>query len=159
MTKFALPVRCCLLLLFLSVMTAPALAQKRGFGLDAGVSASPNQFYVGGNIMAGKVSKDFWFRPSVDIGFGHHVTLVGLNGEFVYLMDLKKSDWTAYFGGGPVLNIATVHGISALKNNTDVGGGFNFLGGLRKPHGIFAEIKAGLMDSPDFRIGVGYTLK
>src|SRR5438045_3139575 len=88
MTHYAWPIPCCLLLLLVTAMTAPAMAQQRVIGFEAGVSASPDQFYVGGNVMAGKVAKDFWFRPSVEIGFGHHTTLVGLNGEFVYMMDL-----------------------------------------------------------------------
>jgi hypothetical protein len=158
MFKCAWPIRCCLLLLILSAVAMPAVAE-RSVGVEAGVSASPDQFYVGGNVMAGKVAKDFWFRPSVEIGFGNHTTLAAFNGEFVYLMDLPKSDWTVYFGGGPALNIATFHRTGPGSNSTDVGGGFNFLGGIRKAHGIFAEIKAGVMDSPGFKFGVGYTFK
>jgi len=136
------------------------MAQRsRGAGLVAGVSASPDQFYIGGNVMAGKIEKDFWFRPGLEVGFGHSTTLVGLNGEFVYLMDLRKSPWTAYFGGGPAIIITTLHRDSPANNSTDVGPGFNFLAGLRKSQGIFGEIKIGAMDSPAFKIGIGYSFK
>ena len=161
------PVRCCFLLLILAAMTAPAMAQSSGssssgtsvggVGLVAGVSASPDQFYFGVNVMAAKVATNFWFRPGGEVGFGNSTTLVGLNGEFVYLMDIRKSPWTAYFGGGPALNITTFHNDPPAENNTEVGPGFNFLAGIRKSKGLFSEIKVGLMDSAEFKFGIGYT--
>jgi hypothetical protein len=156
MFKNAWLVRSSLLLLFMAGVTAPAMAQ-RAVGLVAGVSATPDQFYIGGNIMAGLVAKDFWFRPSAEVGFGNNTTLVGLNGEFVYQVNLTKSPWTVYFGGGPALMIGTVHHDAPVRNNTDVGGGFNFLAGIKKSRGIFSEIKIGALDSPEFKFGVGYT--
>jgi hypothetical protein len=40
---------------------------------------------------------------------------------------------------------------------TDTGGGFNFLGGIRQRKGLMAEIKIGAIDSPDFKVGIGWT--
>lgn len=105
--------------------------------------------------MAGQVIKDLWFRPDFEIGFGDSSTLVGLNGEFAYMLSLSKSSWTPYVGAGPALVIRNFHNKSG--NNTHVGPGFNFLGGIRKKRGVFVEVKAGAMDSPSFKLGIGYT--
>ena len=158
------PVRCCFLLVILVAMAAPAMAQntaqsseQNGIGILAGVSASQNQFYFGANFMAAKVATNFWFRPGVEAGFGDNQSLVGLNGEFVYIMDIHKSPWSVYFGGGPALNITTTHRDAPESNSTDTGPGFNFIAGVRKSKGLFSEIKVGLMDSPAFKFGIGYT--
>jgi hypothetical protein len=156
MSNYPWHVRCCLLLVLLLAMAMPAMAQK-GFGAQAGISASPEQFYIGGHMMAGQVASNFWFRPGVELGFGDSQTLFSLNGDFIYQMDIRKNPWTIYFGGGPALVITTFHRDAPESNNTDAGPGFNFIAGIKKPKGIFAEIKAGLMDSPGFKLGVGYS--
>jgi hypothetical protein len=135
------------------------MAQERSAGVVAGISARPNQFYIGAHVMAGEVVKDFWFRPNAEIAFGNSLTQIGLNGEFVYLMRLPKNAWTPYFGGGPALNIATIHRDAPLNNTTDTGPGFNFLAGIGKSKGLFAEIKVGALDSPEFKFGVGYSFR
>ena len=164
MLKYRWYVRCCFLLLILAAMAAPAMAQntaqsgaQSGIGILAGVSAAPDQFYFGGNWMAAKVATNFWFRPGAEVGFGNSQTVVGINGEFIYLLDIHKSPWSVYFGGGPALIIDTVHNDPPVSNNTTVGPGFNFLAGIRKSKGLFSEIKVGVMDSPEFKFGIGYT--
>ena len=142
--------------MFILGLSITANAERdRNVGLVAGVSASPNQFYVGGHVMAGQVIKDLWFRPDLEIGFGNGSMLVGLNGEFAYMLNIAKSEWTPYFGAGPALVIQSFHHQSG--NDSHVGPGFNFLGGVRKKRGVFAEVKAGTMDSPSFKLGIGYT--
>jgi hypothetical protein len=158
MTINSWPVRLCLLLVVASVLAIPGFAQNAA-GIQAGVSASPDQFYIGGHVAVAEIEKNFWFRPGADVGFGNSATVFTLNGDFVYNVDLRKNPWTAYFGGGPALVIATFHRDAPLSNNTDVGPGFHFLAGIRKPKGIFAEIKVGLMDSPEFKLGIGYSFR
>ena len=164
MLKIKWPMRLCSLLLILAAMAAPAMAQSTvadpsqgGIGVVAGVSANPDQFYLGANFMAAKVATNFWFRPGMEVGFGDDKTFVGINGEFIYTIEIRKSPWSAYFGGGPALDITTTHRDSPENNSTDVGPGFNFLAGVRKSKGLFSEIKVGLMDSPEFKFGIGYT--
>ena len=162
MFKNRWPVRSCFLLILLTAMTVPAMAQSKsngqsGIGVVAGVSAAPDQFYLGVNFMAAKVASNFWFRPGAEVGIGNSHTLVGLNGEFIYLVDIHKSPWSAYFGGGPALIIDTIHNDPPLSNDTSVGPGFNFLAGIRKSKGLFSEIKVGVIDSPEFKFGIGYT--
>lgn len=158
MRKHRLTIQFCLAFLLLTCLAVPGFAQT-GFGVRAGISAQPNQFYLGAHVTTGEVVKNFWFKPNMEVGFGNHVTQVALNGEFVYQLNIAKSEWVPYLGGGPAINIATFHGEGNTGNVTDTGPGFNFLGGVGKTKGVFAEIKVGLIDSPEFKFGIGYTFR
>jgi hypothetical protein len=103
-----------------------------------------------------EIAERFWFRPNAEVGVGNHLTLFSLNGEFVYDIPMKSSNrWVPYFGGGPAFLIGTVS--TSVGRFTDTGGGFNFLGGIRQRKGFMGEIKLGAIDSPDFKLGVGWT--
>ena len=131
----------------------PALAQQ-GPGLRAGFSASPDQFYFGGHYVTGPVWDRLRFQPNVEAGFGSDRTLVAFNMEFGYWMSVS-SDWQAYVGGGPAMNLVSRDG----KSGDDVGPGLNVCAGLRRRGGLFVEMKVGAFDSPDFKLAVGYTIR
>jgi hypothetical protein len=59
-----------------------------------------------------------------------------------------------YFGGGPAVNVYNY-------DNTDdnVGPGVNFVGGLKLNQGLFFEVKFGVIDSPEFKLTVGYAFR
>jgi len=135
---------------------SPVFAQK-GMGIRAGVSIDPEQFYFGGHITTGPVVDRLFFRPNAEIGVGDQTSGVALNGEFAYFVPLAKRDTSAYFGGGPALNIFS-SGPSGSRN-TSVGPGFNFLVGVGQRRGWFAEMKIGAIDSPRFKLGVGYSFR
>jgi hypothetical protein len=136
------------------VCAYPAMAQSRS-GVRAGISADPEQFYIGGHVDLKEVVERFWFRPNVEVGFGDGLTLATFNGEFVYLLKARTKEWTPYFGGGPAFVLGTFH--NASGRHTDTGPGFNFVGGIQQQKGWLAEVKIGAMDSPSFKLGVGWT--
>ncbi len=128
---------------------APALAQD-GWGLRTGYSADPNQFYVGAHVGIGPLVSNLWLRPNLEIGFGDDVTLIAINAELAYWFP-TKSAWRLYLGGGPALNIYD------FDTGSETQGGLNFMFGVAHRGGFFGEIKVGVFDSPDFKIGFGYT--
>lgn len=130
-----------------------AAAQAKA-GVRAGVSADPDQFYVGGHAETAPILESLTFRPTVELGFGDRVTALALNVEFAYGIPLANQPWRVYVGGGPAANIYWVDG----PRESDVGGGFNLLVGLEHRDGLFAEIKVGGIDSPSFKLAVGYTV-
>jgi hypothetical protein len=144
----ALPIVLAASFLFLS---APARAQS-GFGVRTGYSVDPDQFYFGAHVGVGPLVSRLWFRPNVEIGFGDNVTTFALNAELAYWFS-TKSAWRPYIGGGPALNIYD------FDAGSDTEGGLNFLFGVAHRGGFFGEIKVGAFDSPDFKIGFGYTFK
>ncbi len=129
-----------------------ATAQSRA-GVRAGISADPDQVYFGAHVDAAEIANQLWFRPNVEIGFGHSRTLTTLNAEFVY-RPTTRAEWQPYFGGGPGMVLTTLRG---PNRHTDVGPGFNFVAGLEQRKGLLAEIKIGAFDDPAFKLGIGWT--
>jgi hypothetical protein len=130
---------------------APAAAQTSA-GIRAGLSVDPDQFYFGGHMETPPLVDRLRFKPNVEIGIGNDITLVALNIEFAYVFPSRRA-WNVYAGGGPALVITDT------RDDTDSGGGFNLLVGAEHQSGLFTEIKVGFVDSPDFKIGVGYSFR
>jgi hypothetical protein len=120
------------------------------YGARVGVSASPDQFYFGGHVETPPVVDRLRFRPNIEIGLGDNVTVVGLNFEFAYHFE-RKNGWNVYAGGGPALNF-----IDSDYFDGGAEGGLNVLLGVQHEGGLFFEVKAGAIDSPNFKVGVGY---
>jgi hypothetical protein len=137
--------------LFTGILFAvPAAAQEAG--VRAGVSVDPDQFFFGGHLETAPLVDRLHFRPNVEIGVGDTVTVVAFTLEFAYHFP-TGGNWYTYACGGPALNVIRFNG------NTNSEGGFNLLLGVQHNSGLFAEVKAGLADSPDFKVGVGYAIR
>jgi hypothetical protein len=128
-----------------------AWAQVRA-GVRAGVSADPNQFYVGGHVETSPLVEHLSFRPNVEVGMGEDKTVLAMNIEFVYEFPVKRQPWRVYVGGGPAA-------VVVWNGDGEVGGGFNLLTGFEHKGGLFTEIKVGGLDSPGFKFAVGYNFK
>jgi len=141
--------RAALAALWLLLVSASARAQT--FGVRAGASADPNQFYAGAHYETEDLADRLRFRPNVEIGVGDDRTLIAFNIEFTYRLSVRPVPmWQFYVGGGPALNIYHA------TDNTHPEGGFSALAGLS--HGpLFTEVKLGALKSPSFKIGVGYS--
>jgi hypothetical protein len=137
--------------LFVLLLAVPATAQT-SYGLRAGASAEPDQFYFGGHVETKELVENLTFRPNVEIGIGNDVTLVGINFELAYKFPTNRA-WRPYAGGGPALNIINVH------DESEAQGGFNIMLGVEHRGGLFFEVKVGTMDSPDFKFGIGYRFR
>ncbi len=137
----------------LSVLLVPALARPasaQSLGVRAGISSSPDQFYVGVHDELGPVATRLWFRPNLELGVGDGVTTTAVNFEFVYKFDAVSHEWRPYAGGGPALNLYRAGGDTSARS------GFNVLLGIQHAGGFFTEFKAGFADSPEVKFGVGY---
>jgi len=140
-------------LFIISAFAISVEAQSR-FGVRAGISADPEQFYIGGHADVSEIANRFWFRPNMEVGFGDSRTLFAFNGEFVYKPSTNWREWAPYLGGGPGLVIQSHNGDQ--NSGTETGPGFNFVGGIEKKKGLLAEVKFGLFDSPSFKLGIGW---
>lgn len=136
--------------LIAALYALPASAQE--IGVRAGASANPDQFYFGAHGETPALIDRLHFRPNIELGVGNDLTLVAFNIEFAYHLPTGRN-WYTYVGAGPALNMIRFRG------NTNSEGGFNLLLGVQHNSGLFAEIKAGLADSPDFKVGVGYAVR
>lgn len=134
------------------VLSATSAEAQTSTGIRAGLSVDPDQFYFGGHVETPPLVDRLRFKPNVEIGVGNDVTVVALNLEFAYGFPSRRN-WNVYAGGGPALIIVDTH------SNTGSGGGFNMLLGVSHRSGLFAEFKVGVVDSPDFKVGVGYSFR
>src|SRR5437764_2823038 len=135
-----------ILVLLASASAAPA----QTLGIRVGASAEPDQFYFGAHFETRPLVDRLRFRPNIEAGVGDEVTTTALNFEFAYHFPDTSGGWHFYGGGGPALNIYKRNG------DSDAQGGFNVLLGAEHRGGLFVEIKGGAIDSPNFKIGVGY---
>jgi hypothetical protein len=135
-------------LLAWACLVTPAAAQT--VGMKAGASVDPDQFYFGGQVETAPLIDQLRFRPNVEIGIGDDLTLVAFNIEFAFDFP-QVGDWRWFVGAGPALNLINI------EDDTESEGGFNVLAGAAHQSGLFGEVKFGLGDSPDFKIGVGYS--
>lgn len=134
------------------ISSAPAAAQDGG--LRGGLSVDPDQFFFGGHLETSPLIDRLHFRPNIEIGFGDDLTLIAANMEFVYKFP-RRGGWGVYAGGGPALNVYMLD--EADDSETDAG--LNLLIGVEQASGLFFEFKMGLVDSPDFKFGVGWTFR
>ncbi len=151
------------------VCATPAAAQQRraapppssgpSAGVRVGVSGDPDQFYFGGHVETSPLVDHLTFRPNAEIGFGDDETLVSLNFEFAYWIPLRNQPWSVYVGGGPGLVIRSFDVPPHGPDDSDTGGGFNFMIGLQHRRGLFTEFKVGAIDSPTVKFAVGYAFK
>jgi len=139
---------------FIFLASGSVMAQT-GFGIRAGASVDPDQFHFGAHYITDDLIEQLHFRPNLEIGIGNDVTSVTANFEFAYRIPIRKSDYSAYIGAGPALN---VYRISREDfSDTSVKGGFNILLGLEHKSGFFGELKVGAIHSPDLKFTIGYT--
>jgi hypothetical protein len=128
-------------------------AFAQGPGVRAGVSVDPDQFYVGGHYETDELIDHLYLRPNLEVGFGDDVTTVAVNIEAIYKFPLKnRRDTSVYAGGGPAINFYD------RDNESDAKGGLNLLGGIEFGK-VFFEVKGGLFDSPNLKVGIGYTFR
>ncbi len=149
------------LLALAAAAAAPPAAQAQedmgffGYGGRIGASIDPDQFTIGGYAKLGRVTKMLKFRPSVDLGFGDHVTSVLGNADVqVDFVDVN-GPYKPFAGAG--LGIA-YYNIDGGGDDSEVG--LNFYGGIEKSFGTYnhgyAEIRIGVDDMPDLKFTLGY---
>jgi hypothetical protein len=136
------------------VLFSPAPASAQNAGIRGGISVDPDQIYFGGHLETSPLIDQLYFRPNVEVGFGDSETLIGANMEFIYKF-ANRRPWALYAGGGPALNVKMFDDI----DGSDTDAGFNVLVGAEQAKGLFFEFKIGVVDSPDFKFGVGWTFR
>ena len=141
-----------LMLLTITILLTAGTATAAQYGMRAGLSLSPDQFVVGGQMDLGAAIGATRLVPNVELGFGNSLTTVAFNGGLIY--DFPDTPWS--LGGELGLNIAD-H--SSGASSTDLG--LSVLGdyrlGLSSGKTLILEAKLGLVDSADFKFTVGWS--
>lgn len=136
---------------------APALAGEepgRAYGLRVGYSVNPDQFFVGMQTDLGSIYRDLRFVPSIDAGFGDHLTTIAFNGDIKFFVHLPKATAALYALAGPtVMYWDPEHGDGDTEIGLSLGLGIRM--GFGESGWYNIEGRAGIGDIPDFKILVG----
>ncbi|MCZ6670791.1 MAG: hypothetical protein O6947_07160 [Acidobacteria bacterium] len=134
--------------------------QYQGFGFRVGISEGPDQGYGGIHWDFGTPNSSLRIRPNIEIGFGDDTTLLAFNGEVDWYFR-KQGDWFPYAGGAVALNFIERDDLPPQADDTNTEVGFYAVGGietlLMNNRKFLVEVKIGFDDSPDFKLGVGWT--
>ncbi len=146
-----------ILTLAISLLAGAAQATENiPMGVRAGFTSGPDQFHLGAHAYTGELFEGVDLSPNIEIGFGSGFTTIALNADFTYsFTELVSPPW-GFYAGAELGLIIMDHD---LASSTDLG--LSALCGLTKlldnGHTALAELKLGILDSPDFKITFGYT--
>lgn len=147
-----------LIVLFVLLIAAPVWA-RTPIGLRAGITDwnNVNQFHIGLDAGMGEVLPNVEFTPNFELGLGDDATILSVNGDLAYqFTELVTSPWGLYGGGALSLHMMDFdnHSDTDLGLNLLVGGTKMFTNGHRGR----AEMRFGVLDSPDFKLTFGISL-
>lgn len=152
-----------LLSLLLLLSAATAQAELPPIGARVGVTDwdDINQFHFGLDASLGEVLPNVEFTPNLEIGMGDDATIISINGDLAYqFTELVTSPWGLYGGGALSLHVIDIDTPFGDHSDTDLG--LNLLAGVTKVfqngHQGRAEIRFGVLDSPDLKVTLGYSL-
>lgn len=143
---------------------AYADAVVTSYGPRVGISTSPDQLVLGGQMSIGEVAPKLTFDPNIELGFGDNVTVIAFNLDLHYHFDIRQSSWSPYVGAGAGINLFSFDrppGFTGDNTTTEVGGQFIFGAGIptRSGNQFFGEMKLGIGDIPNFKLLVGWNFK
>ncbi len=145
-----------LLLILLSALPAVATTP---LGVRAGYTDwdGTGQIHLGMDAKVGEIVPNVEFTPNVEFGWGDNATILTINGDVSYqFTELVTVPWGMYGGGALSFHYKDIH------NHSDTNLGLNALFGFTKiftnGHRGMAEIRLGIMDSPDLKLTFGYSL-
>ncbi len=124
------------------------------YGIRAGYSSKPDQFVIGAQADMGEIYRRVRIVPSIDAGFGDHLTTFAFNGDVQLFVPLPKSMSSLYGIAGPTLMIWTPE---AGDGDTEIGLTLGL--GARMPLGnsgwYNVEARFGIGDIPDVKVLLG----
>ncbi len=139
------------------VSAGPAGAAEvsgQSYGVRAGISSKPDQFVIGAQADMGEVLRRVRIVPSIDAGFGDHLTTFAFNGDVQLFVPLPKSLASLYGIAGPTIMIWTPE---YGDGDTEIGLTLGL--GARMPLGgsgwYNIEARLGIGDIPDVRVLLG----
>jgi hypothetical protein len=158
---------------------AESTARRFGAGVQGGIGLDPELINFGAHATFGPlVRPNLQLRPGIEFGLGEVTTMFGINADVLYTIPGFTSDtrWLPYVGAGP--NFSLSHrgfetdegdhvdidgeGVDDDQpsrfdfSDTDFNGGMNFIVGMRRPTGMFFEMKATAWGVSNVRLLAGF---
>jgi hypothetical protein len=136
-------------------------ANLTSFGPRFGVSISPDQLVLGGQVIVTDVAPNISLVPNLELGFGDDRTVIAINADMHYHVAVQGTDWTPYLGLGIGIN-SIQHDLPApFRDESDTEVGLNIILGTDVPTGagnkFFGEARVGAGGGvPELKIIAGW---
>ena len=132
-----------------------ASSSHAAFGPRIGISSSPDQLVVGGQLVFPDFAPQLSAVPSVELGFLDHETTVAINGDFMYHFVVRSSTWKPYVGAGAALVVTQPE-----NGDSSTDAGMNLIIGADVPtrtgNKFFGEFRIGVGDIASLKIIAGW---
>jgi hypothetical protein len=151
--------------------------KRFGAGVQGGIGLDPELLDFGAHATFGPLFRpNLRLRPGVEFGLGEVTTLFGINVDVLYSVPgfTSETRWVPYVGAGPNFSLShrgftteegdhvdlggsTVDAPGRFDfGDTDFQGGMNFIVGMRRPSGMFFEMKATAWGVSNVRLLSGF---
>jgi hypothetical protein len=135
--------------------TADTYSSHAAFGPRIGISSSPDQLVVGGQLVFPDFAPQLSAVPSVELGFLDNETTVAINGDLIYHFVVRSSTWKPYAGAGAALEVSQPE-----NGDSSTDAGMNLIVGADVPtrtgNRFFGEFRIGVGDISSLKIMVGW---
>ncbi len=134
------------------------------WGPRLGLSSSPDQFVVGGQLDFREFTPGLSISPNLEFGVGDNATWTALNADLKHYFAVQGSTWRPYLGGGLSVNFWSYN--SPIVGVPDASGtktGLNVILGAAVPTHtggrFFSEARLGVGDIPNLKVMAGYNFR
>ncbi len=132
-------------------------------GPRAGLSVSPDQLVVGGQLSVRGFAPNWSFDPSLELGFGDDQQVVALNFDAYYRFRLESTDWRPYAGAGLGIAFDSWDAAPEVRDHSETQVGLNVVGGFHIPtrsgNDWFLELRLGVGDIPSMKVMTGLNFR
>ena len=154
------------LALLLAAGLLPATAHAASlttFGPRFGVSISPDQLVLGGQLAFTEVAPNVSLVPNLELGFGDGRNVIAMNADMHYHFAVQGTDWTPYAALGLGINIIEFDMPAPTPDVSDTRFGLNIILGTDVPtaagNAFFAEARFGVGDIPSLKVIAGWNFR
>lgn len=131
------------------------------WGPRLGLSSSPDQFVIGGQLDFREVAPGLSVSPNLEFGMGDNVTWTAVNGDLKHHFVVQGATWRPYVGGGLSVNFWNYSSSFGDASGTEAGANliFGAVVPTRSGSRFFTEARVGIGDIPDLKLMAGWNFR
>jgi len=143
------------IVVLLIMFATTAFAGSNPFGVRGGYATSPDQIFVGGQMLARDLTPEINIVPNVEYGFGDDMSILALNAALHYaFLSSDMNGFQPYAGGEVGFNIISFDDVTmfgqTISPDSESKLVINGVAGMKKrmddKKEMFFELKLGLSD-------------